>query len=104
MDRLNSEDIEIKMVAHRGISTATQSLAKQLCPVLKENRTPEVVSVMIVITVLALASVIFRVVSRKIGHVKFWWDDYLILFVMVSFRFLSQLGLLNDMILVCQLR
>ena len=62
---------------------ATQSLAEQLCPVLNEDRKAEVVVVMTLITALALTAVIFRIISRRLGGVKFWWDDYLVFFAMV---------------------
>lgn len=32
---------------------------------------------------LALISVVLRVISRRVGRVKFWWDDYLIFIAMV---------------------
>ena len=62
---------------------ATQSLAKQLCPVLNEDRKVEVIVVTTLVTVLALSAVILRMLSRKLGGVKLWWDDYLIFFAMV---------------------
>ncbi len=65
------------------VCVATQSLAKQLCPVLNEDRKVEVIVVTTLVTVLALAAVILRILSRKLGGVKFWWDDYLIFFAMV---------------------
>lgn len=59
--------------AHNSL-TATQSLAKELCPVLDESREAIVIAVIVVITLLSLVLVALRIVSRKVGHVKFWWE------------------------------
>ena len=64
-------------------STVTQSSITKLCPQLGDSRTPVVVIVMAFITTLALISVALRIVSRKLGRIRFGWDDWLIIFAMV---------------------
>jgi len=45
---------------------------------------PWTVSVVVSMTILALASVALRLVSRRIKGQPLWWDDYMIIFSMVS--------------------
>lgn len=59
------------------------NLAKQLCPNLNDSLAPRVTGVLTMLLALALISVVLRVISRQIGRVKFWWDDYLIFAAMV---------------------
>lgn len=48
------------------------------------NIQPWIMQVVIIMTVLALASVCLRLVSRHLKGQKLWWDDWVILFSMVS--------------------
>jgi hypothetical protein len=45
---------------------------------------PWTVSVVVSMTILALTSVGVRLISRRIKGQPLWWDDYMILFSMVS--------------------
>lgn len=65
-------------------ATETQSQVTKLCPHLGESRTSEIVGILVFITSLALICVALRIVSRRIGRVKFGWDDWLIFAAMVS--------------------
>jgi hypothetical protein len=47
---------------------------------------PWTVSVVVSMTILALTSVGVRLISRRIKGQPLWWDDYMILFSMVSHR------------------
>ena len=49
-----------------------------------DNIQPWTVSVVVSMTILALTSVGVRLVSRRIKGQPLWWDDYMILFSMVS--------------------
>ena len=51
-----------------------------------DNIQPWTVSVVVSMTILALTSVGVRLVSRRIKGQPLWWDDYMILFSMVSNR------------------
>ena len=62
----------------------TQSQITKLCPHLGESRTSEMVGILVLITSLALICVALRVFARRIGRVKFGWDDWLIFAAMVS--------------------
>ena len=59
-------------------STETQDWISQLCPRLKESRTNQVIGSVAVLEALAIISVVLRAISKRIGHVKYGWDDYLI--------------------------
>jgi hypothetical protein len=48
------------------------------------NIQPWTVSVVVSVTILALVSVTLRLVSRRIKGQPLWWDDYMIIFSMVS--------------------
>ena len=50
-----------------------------------DNLQPWTVSVVVSMTILALASVGLRLISRRIKGQPLWWDDYMILFSMVSY-------------------
>ena len=49
-----------------------------------ENIQPWTVSVVVSMTILALVSVGLRLLSRHIKGQPLWWDDYMIVFSMVS--------------------
>ena len=49
-----------------------------------DNIQPWTVSVVVSMTILALTSVGVRLISRRIKGQPLWWDDYMILFSMVS--------------------
>lgn len=49
-----------------------------------DNLQPWTVAVVVSMTILALMSVALRLVSRRIKGQPLWWDDYMILFSMVS--------------------
>ena len=51
-----------------------------------DNLQPWTVSVVVSMTILALASVGLRLISRRIKGQPLWWDDYMILFSMVSYQ------------------
>ena len=71
-----------------GIFEETFSIARELCtaaiPSLKDSRQPEIIATFVIIMGLALLSVLLRLISRKISITKFGWDDYLIVFALVS--------------------
>lgn len=48
------------------------------------NIQPWTVAVVVSMTILALLSVVLRLVSRRIKGQQLWWDDYMIIFSMVS--------------------
>ena len=62
----------------------TQRQIVKLCPHLGDSRTSEMVGVLVSITALALICVALRIISRRVGRVKFGWDDWLIFVAMVS--------------------
>lgn len=49
-----------------------------------QNIQPWTVEVVVCMTVLALASVGLRLFSRHLKAQQLWWDDYIIIFSMVS--------------------
>lgn len=51
----------------------------------KHNIQPWTVEVVVSMTVLALVSCGLRLYSRHLKAQKLWWDDYVILFSMVSY-------------------
>lgn len=73
---------ESAVLTDRGL-IGIQTLAKQLCPNLNDSLAPRVIGVLTVLMALALISVVLRVISRRVGRVTFWWDDYLIFIAMV---------------------
>jgi hypothetical protein len=64
------------------------SLASQLCitadPSLNESRTAMIIAIISICIFLSVASVVGRIISRRMSGVKLWWDDYLILLALVS--------------------
>jgi hypothetical protein len=67
---------------------ATWKMIPRICaavvPSLKDSRTSEAVSAIVVTWALAFVTVILRFASRKVSTTKFGMDDYLIFASMVS--------------------
>ena len=59
--------------------TAEQELIRK-----NQDRTSEVQAAFIALIVLSTIAVIFRLISRRIAHVKLWWDDYLTIIALVG--------------------
>lgn len=53
---------------------------------LSEDRRPEVITVSVLVSSLAIFSVVLRIVSRRIMGVRIWLDDWLIIASLVSSR------------------
>lgn len=49
-----------------------------------ENLQPWTIAVTISVTLLALVSVALRLLARREKRMKLWWDDWMIIFSMVS--------------------
>jgi hypothetical protein len=62
-----------------------------------DNIQPWTVSVVVSMTILALVSVILRLISRRIKGQPFWWDDYMIIFSMVRYQVMTAPGRMEQL-------
>ena len=51
---------------------------------LAQNRGPAVIAVISVFAAVATITVVLRLISRKVSQVPLWWDDFFIVFALVS--------------------
>ena len=63
--------------------TVTQKLTIEFCPYFSEDRQQEFLGSVLFLYFLALISVVLRIISRRVGGVRLWWDDYLIVLATV---------------------
>ena len=80
-DRFDSYPLHIRLLHSE---TMAQSQLPGLPGFDPENIQPWTVSVVVSMTILALVSVGLRLLSRHIKGQPLWWDDYMIVFSMVS--------------------
>ena len=63
--------------------SSTRRICIQAVPWLNDNRGPEVVAAITIMTVLATIAVIMRYMARRISNLKFGMDDWLIVVALV---------------------
>lgn len=64
----------------------TRTICLEAVPWLHRNRGPEVVGALTTLTIVATIAVAMRFLARRVSGSLYGWDDWLILFALVSAR------------------
>lgn len=61
-----------------------------------DNLQPWSIRVAVAVTILALVSVLLRILARWEKRQELWWDDYLIIWSMVSASTFMNIGMMKE--------